>query len=109
MKSLPKRSTPRSRPLSRNSKPLARALDFDDAALFETDRALLDAMMAQMQLGYDFDELKRRGHFTLGDSPQIWYADRQFETPSGRIEIASEQAVSMGLPRAPRPWASWSI
>ncbi|MBK8956913.1 MAG: molybdopterin-dependent oxidoreductase [Proteobacteria bacterium] len=84
---------------------LARALDFDEAALFESDRALLDAMMAQMQLGYDFDELKRRGHFTLGDSPQIWYADRQFETPSGRIEIASEQAVAMGLPRAPRPWA----
>ncbi|MCC6706588.1 MAG: molybdopterin-dependent oxidoreductase [Gammaproteobacteria bacterium] len=84
---------------------LARALNLDEPALFESDRALIDTMMAQMQLGYDFDELKRRGHFTVGDEPVVWYTDHKFDTPSGRIEIASEQAQAMGLPRAPRPWA----
>lgn len=84
---------------------LARALELDEPALYESDRALLDAMMTQMQLGYDFDELKRRGHFQLGDAPAAWYADQKFDTPSGRIEIASDQAAALGLPRAPRPWA----
>ncbi len=84
---------------------LATALGLREPALHEPDRALLDAMMAQMNTGYDFDELKRRGHFTLGDSAAPWYADQVFETPSGRIEIASAQAEVMGLPRTPQPWA----
>lgn len=84
---------------------LASALGLEEPALFESDRALLDSMMTQMNTGFDFHELKRRGHFALSDSPITWYAEQKFETPSGRIEIASEQAVAMGLPRAPRPWA----
>ena len=84
---------------------LAQALDLRDPALLATDREMLDQMMTQMNSGYDFDELKRRGHFTLGDSAARWYADQKFETPSGRIEIASAQAQAMGLPRTPQPWA----
>ena len=84
---------------------LARAMRLQDPALLESDRDMLDAMMVQMKLGYDFDELKRRGHFTLGDEPALWYAEQKFDTPSGRIEIASAQAVEMGLPRTPQPWA----
>lgn len=84
---------------------LARHLDLDDAALFETDEAMLETMMAQMACGYDFAALKRRGHFALGDTPAAWYAEQRFETPSGRIEIASAQAEAQGLPRCPQPWA----
>ena len=84
---------------------LARALDLHEPALLEADRAMLDTMMTQMNTGYDFDELKRRGHFTLGDTAARWYADQKFDTPSGRIEIASAQAQAMGLPRTPQPWA----
>ena len=84
---------------------LAQALGLHEPALLETDRAMLDQMMTQMNTGYDFDELKRRGHFTLGDSAAAWYADQKFDTPSGRIEIASAQAQTMGLPRTPQPWA----
>lgn len=84
---------------------LARALELDEPALHEPDTALIDAMMAQMNPGFDFAELKRRGHFTLGDTPAPWYADGHFDTPSGRIEIASAQAEAMGLPRLPRPAA----
>ncbi|HMM75511.1 MAG TPA: molybdopterin-dependent oxidoreductase [Gammaproteobacteria bacterium] len=84
---------------------LARALGLDEPALFETDEALIATMMAQMKVGFDFAELKRRGHFQLGDAPLPWYAERKFDTPSGRIEIASAQAEEMGLPRTPQPWA----
>ena len=84
---------------------LARALDLDAPALHEADTALIDTMMRQMGVDFDFTELKRRGHFFLGDAPPPWYADRHFDTPSGRIEIASAQAEEMGLPRTPQPWA----
>jgi anaerobic selenocysteine-containing dehydrogenase len=84
---------------------LARAMNLDEPALFESDAALIDAMMAQMNPGFDFAELKRRGHFSLGESALPWWSDQNFATPSGKIEIASEQAVAMGLPRTPQPWA----
>ena len=84
---------------------LARALDLDEPALQESDASLLETMMAQMNPGFDFAELKRRGYFALGERPADWYADGRFETPSGRIEIASAQASEMGLPRTPQPWA----
>ena len=84
---------------------LAQALDLHEPALLESDPTMLATMMAQMNTGYDFEELKRRGHFTLGDHPAPWYAEQKFQTPSGRIEIASEQAQAMGLPRTPQPWA----
>ncbi|MEQ8663150.1 MAG: molybdopterin-dependent oxidoreductase, partial [Gammaproteobacteria bacterium] len=84
---------------------LAHAMDLDEPALFERDEALIATMMAQMDLGLDFAALKQRGHVMLGDEPQIAWADQRFDTPSGRIEIASEQAVTLGLPRTPQAWA----
>ncbi len=84
---------------------LARAMGLTEPALFEDDETLLARMMEQMKLSYGFDELKRRGFFMLGDEPQNYYADLRFETPSGKIEIASAAAVEMGLPRTPQPWA----
>ena len=36
---------------------LASALGLEESALFESDRSLLDSMMAQMNTGFDFDEL----------------------------------------------------
>lgn len=84
---------------------LARALDLDEPALFAPDAELIDTCMAQMNLGFGFDELKRRGHVALGDTAQVFWQDQHFATPSGRIELASDQAGAMGLPRTPQPWA----
>lgn len=83
---------------------LAAAMGLKEPALFETDEAMIEQMMAQMNPGFDFAELKRRGHFALGDEPLPLYGDHTFDTPSGLIEIASEQAAEMGLPRTPQPW-----
>ena len=80
---------------------LASALQLDEPALYETDADLIDQIMVQMNLGLDFAALSERGYTALGDSPQNVWADLQFATPSGKIEIASEQAVSMGLPCIP--------
>lgn len=84
---------------------LAKAMGLSEPALFEPDEALIEAMMAQMNPGFDFAELKRRGHFAISEEPANLWEAQQFETPSGRIEIASTQAEEMGLPRTPQPWA----
>jgi anaerobic selenocysteine-containing dehydrogenase len=82
---------------------LARAMGLTDPALHASDRDLLAQITAQMNMGIDFATLAERGHVTLGDSPQLFFDDLRFDTPSGRIEIASARAEAMGLPRIPRP------
>ncbi|MFT4563192.1 MAG: anaerobic selenocysteine-containing dehydrogenase, partial [Gammaproteobacteria bacterium] len=81
---------------------LAKTMGYTQAALFEDDETLLDNMMSQMNPGFDFDELKQRGHFYITSEPMPMHAERVFETPSGKIEIASDNAQSMGLPRIPQ-------
>lgn len=88
---------------------LAAAMQLHEPALFETDDSLITTMMSQLAVGYDFAELKRRGYFALGEQPAAWYAEQQFATPSGRIEIASAQAAAQGLPRTPQPWADAAV
>lgn len=83
---------------------LAAAMGLTEPALFEDDASILARMLREMDMGLDFAELKRRGHVTLGDEPRIFFADGKFETPSGRIEIASNAAAAMGLPHTPQPW-----
>ena len=84
---------------------LARAMGLEEPALFESDAMLIETMMQQMDPGFDFAELKRRGYFAVSEEPLPIFADQKFDTPSGKIEIASAQAEEMGLPRAPQPWA----
>lgn len=81
---------------------LAGAMGLRDAALHETDEQVIASLLGQMGREHDFAELQRRGHFFVGDDePVIFYQDLTFSTPSGKIEIAAEQAVGMGLPRTP--------
>jgi anaerobic selenocysteine-containing dehydrogenase len=84
---------------------LARAMGLTEPALFEDDQAMISQLMEQLDLGYGHDELEARGYFYLGDEPMLMFADNAFGTPSGKIEIASAQAVAMGLPRTPEPRA----
>ena len=81
---------------------LARAMGYDEPALLEDDETLIHRMMSQMDRGFDYRSLQQRGHFYLTDEPMPMYADGKFETPSGKIEIASATAESMGLPRTPQ-------
>jgi hypothetical protein len=77
-------------------------MGFSDPALFEVDPTLLKRMMTQMDPGFDFAELKERGHFYISNEPMPMHVDGKFSTPSGKIEIASNAAVEMGLPRVPQ-------
>lgn len=83
---------------------LSRAMGLENPELYEADADMLEQLLAQCGLGYDFAELQRRGHFTLnGQEPLTFFSDRKFDTPSGRVEIASARAASRGLPNTPLP------
>jgi anaerobic selenocysteine-containing dehydrogenase len=84
---------------------LAAAMGYDHPALFETDQAILDHVLASGARPIAFEELKAAGTLDLFDSPRIPFADGDFPTPSGKIEIASLEAEAQGLPRLPQPWA----
>lgn len=80
---------------------LARAMAFEDEELFESDRSMIDALLDEIGLGLSFPELAQRGSVFLSKAPVILHSELRFDTPSGKIEIASDAAVEIGLPRLP--------
>jgi anaerobic selenocysteine-containing dehydrogenase len=77
-------------------------MGLDAPALYEPDEAVLAELLRQVGYAGTFDDLRETGTiFVNGDEPVIAFEDLGFATPSGRIEIASEKAESMGLPRVP--------
>jgi anaerobic selenocysteine-containing dehydrogenase len=84
---------------------LATTMGFDDPELHESDRAMIDAMLAGSDLVGSFEELADAGTVPLTAEPVIQFEDLQFDTPSGRIEIASAAAEADGHPRVPQPWS----
>jgi anaerobic selenocysteine-containing dehydrogenase len=84
---------------------LARAMGYDDPGLFESESALIDRLLAQTACTGSFVDLAKVGTTTLFAEPRLQFADLNFATPSGRIELASDRAVELGLPRVPAPHA----
>lgn len=82
---------------------LARAMDLDEPALFESDDVLIERMLGEVGVGLTHRELVERGHVYLTETPDDFFAKRRFPTPSGRIEIASEAARDAGLGLVPSP------
>ena len=82
---------------------LARAMGFAEASLFESDEDILGAVLGRSQLGFDFETLKAAGTIDPWVEPRIIFEDRQFPTPSGRIELACARAEAHGYPRTARP------
>jgi anaerobic selenocysteine-containing dehydrogenase len=83
---------------------LAKKMNFDNASLFESDSSVIQCMMKQAGLNFSFRELQLRGYEYISNDVFIPNSDHTFDTPSQKIEIASEQAQAMGLPRVPQPW-----
>jgi anaerobic selenocysteine-containing dehydrogenase len=84
---------------------LAAAMGFTEPELHESDESMIAAMLEQSGVVSSFAELAAVGTVPLAPDTVVQFADLTFETPSGRIEIASAAAESDGLPRLPQPWA----
>lgn len=83
---------------------LAAAMSFTEPELFESDAAIISELLAQTQTGISFAQLATKGTIDFTPEPVIQFANYKFATPSGRIEIASDQFVAAGLPRSPQPF-----
>jgi anaerobic selenocysteine-containing dehydrogenase len=84
---------------------LARAMDYSDPELFETEADLIARLLHQTPFSGSFDDLASVGTVPLFAEPVIQFAGLAFATPSGRIELSSDRAVEQGLPHAPEPHA----
>lgn len=84
---------------------LARAMGYDEPELYESDADLIAHQLERFRPGLTFGELKRRGTIEFSEQPMILHRDLTFDTPNGRIELASDKAVAMGLPRTALPTA----
>jgi len=84
---------------------LAGAMGFIEPELFESDEALIAELLRQSGTGMNFAELSKVGTVYIAPEPVVPFADGQFATPSGKIEIASDAFVQEDFPRAPQPWA----
>jgi len=84
---------------------LARAMGFDDPALFEPDAEIIARVLGDVGFAGGFAALARLGTAPIAPEPVIQFPDLRFPTPSGRIEIASTAAEAAGHPRLPLPHA----
>jgi anaerobic selenocysteine-containing dehydrogenase len=84
---------------------LAAAMGLDEPELHESDEQMIAAMLEQSGVIASFGDLAKVGTVPLTADPVLHFAELEFETPSGRIEIASAAAEADGLPRLPQPWA----
>jgi anaerobic selenocysteine-containing dehydrogenase len=84
---------------------LAQSMGLTDLELFESDAVVLDRLLEQTEVGLNFSSLAAKGTVPYGETPIVPFANLNFATPSGKIEIASERFVRLGLPYAPVPYA----
>jgi anaerobic selenocysteine-containing dehydrogenase len=85
---------------------LAAALEFPEPALLEADDEIIARVLEGTGTGLDFEQLASSGTvWTPADTPAVQFADGDYPTPSGRIELVSEAAAADGHERLPRPAA----
>jgi len=71
--------------------------------LLESDREVIDDLLARSGTGIDWNELSARGTMRLYAEPRIEFEGRGFATPSGRVELASALAEADGHGRIAVP------
>jgi hypothetical protein len=83
---------------------LAAAMGMTEPALYESDRAVIDHLLADSGIGLSFEELAHRGTVDFYEEPQVQFETLTFPTPSGRVELASAHALRDGHPLTAQPW-----
>lgn len=84
---------------------LGREMGFEEPEFRESDAEILDTLMKRSGLGESFETLKTKGMIWVPKDPVPQFPDGVFDTPSGRIEVASARAEADGLPRLPQCWS----
>ncbi len=88
---------------------MARAMGFKEPLLYENDTALIARLLGQTGYPGSFSDLAVVGTVTLFPTARVQFADLRFATPSGKIELASTRAETIGIPRIPQPHADTPV
>jgi len=84
---------------------LARAMDYGEPELYESDRTVIETLLERSGVGLRFAELAATGTVPIAAEAVVQFSDLRFPTPSGRIELVSSRAEADGLPPYPLPLA----
>ena len=84
---------------------LARAMDYGEPELYESDRTVIETLLERSGVGLRFAELAATGTVPITAEAVVQFSDLRFPTPSGRIELVSSRAEADGLPPYPLPLA----
>lgn len=78
---------------------LSKAMGYEDEALYETERQMIsDALHTPYLKGIDYERLEKEQYVKANVSPPL---TKKLLTPSGKIELYSEQLKIKGLPPLP--------
>jgi len=80
---------------------LADAMGFQEPELYETDREIIDHVLEQSGCGENFESLSAKGTIYMSDKPVVQFANLEFPTADGLVNLASEKAESEGHPLIP--------
>ncbi len=82
---------------------LAKAMGLTHPELFETDASLITTLLEQAKPGLDFRMLAKVGTMFHPARPCIQFEHHDYQTPSGKIELAGRAFEAAGLTSAPFP------
>ncbi|HQT39662.1 MAG TPA: molybdopterin-dependent oxidoreductase, partial [Acidocella sp.] len=80
---------------------LSRAMGLKAPELYESDAQLLDSLTAATGVAENFAGLVASGCQEFSKTIITPFANKIFPTPSGKVEISSEQALAAGAPKLP--------
>jgi anaerobic selenocysteine-containing dehydrogenase len=90
------------RPIYEILRSLANSLGVVDFFPWASTEEVLDLILDDPTTGHaTVASLRAAGGFVPLNTPAIAYADRRFDSPSGKIEFYSSQAIRLGLPPLP--------
>ena len=90
------------RPIPEILRSLADSLGVADFFPWESTEEMLDIILSNPTTGHaTVASLRAAGGFAPLNVPAVAYADRKFDSPSGKIEFYSSQAADQGLPPLP--------
>ena len=80
---------------------LSKAMGLTEPELFESDTSIIATLLQQAKPGLDFATLAKAGTIFYPETPAVQFAEHNYKTASGKIELAGQSFVDVGLPRAP--------
>jgi anaerobic selenocysteine-containing dehydrogenase len=84
---------------------LAKAMDFEEQELYQSDQEIIEYVLKESNTGETFVSLSAKGTVSMSDDPVVQFADLNFPTSDGRIHLSSTAAEADGQPLVPEPHA----